>query len=109
MLRLRTTASPLSLPSSRLLFLSASCFLVSSSLATSSTSKWLNDLSDLRFTTISPLYEPTDDGSASQCFISKSFDATSHAETIVQDVNDMWQRIKGEPLVLKKRETEIEA
>ncbi len=42
-------------------------------------------------------------------FITKSFDATSHFETVVEDVFDMWRRVKGEPLLLKKREVELEA
>lgn len=42
-------------------------------------------------------------------FITKSYDATSHFETVVDDVKDVWERIKGEPLVLQKREIEAEA
>jgi Rab GDP dissociation inhibitor len=42
-------------------------------------------------------------------FITKSYDATSHFETVVEDVFDVWQRVKGEPLVLKKREVDVEA
>jgi Rab GDP dissociation inhibitor len=42
-------------------------------------------------------------------FITKSYDATSHFETVVEDVFDVWQRVKGEKLVLKKREVQVEA
>jgi RAB protein geranylgeranyltransferase component A len=45
----------------------------------------------------------------SDTFITKSYDATSHFETVVEDVSDVWQRVKGEKLVLKKREVEVEA
>ncbi|BEJ17419.1 hypothetical protein CspHIS471_0608200 [Cutaneotrichosporon sp. HIS471] len=63
-----------------------------------------------KFVSILPLYAPTADGSTDNIFITKSYDATSHFETVVDDVADVWQRIKGEKLVLKKRENqEIEA
>lgn len=62
-----------------------------------------------RFISITPLYSPTSSGVDENIFITKSYDATSHFETVVEDVSDVWQRIKGEPLVLKKREVEVEA
>ena len=31
-------------------------------------------------------------------------DPTSHFETVVEDIHDVWRRITGQPLVLKKRE-----
>lgn len=62
-----------------------------------------------RFTTISELYAPTSTGHADNIFITKSYDATSHFETVVDDVRDVYERVTGGPLVLKKRETEIEA
>jgi Rab GDP dissociation inhibitor len=42
-------------------------------------------------------------------YITKTYDATSHFETVVEDVFDVWHRVKGEPLVLKKREVQVEA
>ena len=62
-----------------------------------------------RFVTISDLYAPTSPGQADNIYITKSYDATSHFETVVDDVKDVWERVMGSPLVLKKRETEIEA
>jgi Rab GDP dissociation inhibitor len=62
-----------------------------------------------RFVSITPLYAPTSSGVDDNIFITKSYDATSHFETVVEDVFDVWQRVKGEPLVLKKREVEVEA
>ncbi|WVW85224.1 hypothetical protein I302_107262 [Kwoniella bestiolae CBS 10118] len=62
-----------------------------------------------KFMSITPLYAPTSPGTNDNIFITKSYDATSHFETVVEDVSDVWQRVKGEKLVLKKRETEIEA
>jgi Rab GDP dissociation inhibitor len=64
---------------------------------------------DARFVSITPLYAPTSSGVDDNIFITKSYDATSHFETVVEDVFDVWQRVKGEPLVLKKREVEVEA
>ncbi|ORX38184.1 GDP dissociation inhibitor [Kockovaella imperatae] len=62
-----------------------------------------------KFVSITPLYSPTSPGTADNIYITKSYDATSHFETVVEDVFDVWQRVKGEKLVLKKREVEVEA
>lgn len=56
----------------------------------------------------SPLEVPIEDGKQDNVYISRSYDATSHFETVCDDVHDMWRRITGEPLVLKKRENEEE-
>ena len=55
-----------------------------------------------RFDDVVPLYEPLNDGRADNCYISKSFDATSHFETTSLDVIDMYERITGEKLDLDK-------
>jgi len=52
------------------------------------------------FVKIQELHEPLDDGCASQLFISKSYDATSHFETASEDVLAIYQRITGEALDL---------
>lgn len=58
----------------------------------------------LRFVSISPLEEPTEMGEEDNIFITRSLDATSHVETIVEDVRDVWKRAtKGKELVLKSR------
>ncbi|VDC01860.1 unnamed protein product [Peniophora sp. CBMAI 1063] len=57
-----------------------------------------------KFVSITSTYTPTSDGKSDNIFITKSYDATSHFETVVEDVQDVWQRIMGAPLVLKKRE-----
>lgn len=62
-----------------------------------------------KFVSITPLYEPTSDGLADNIFISKSFDPTSHFDSVVTDVNDLYQRVTGGPLELKKRDTELES
>jgi Rab GDP dissociation inhibitor len=59
-----------------------------------------------RFIHESPLEVPIEDGKQDNVYISRSYDATSHFETVCEDVHDMWRRITGEPLVLKKRENE---
>lgn len=56
------------------------------------------------FTSICDMYEPLEDGKKDNVFISKSYDATSHFETVNHDVTDLYQRITGKALVLKKRE-----
>jgi len=52
------------------------------------------------FVKIADLHEPLDDGLASQLFITKSYDATSHFETASEDVLDIYKRITGEVLDL---------
>jgi Rab GDP dissociation inhibitor len=54
------------------------------------------------------LYTPTASGESEQIFITRSYDATSHFETVVDDVQDVWKRVMGKDLVLKKREVEVE-
>jgi len=49
-------------------------------------------------------YEPTSDGTKDKCFISTSFDATSHFESTVEDVLNIWKRITGKDLELKPKE-----
>ncbi|KAI1081740.1 rab GDP-dissociation inhibitor [Whalleya microplaca] len=45
-----------------------------------------------------PLYEPLEDGTKDNIFISKSYDATSHFETTTDDVKDIYARCAGEEL-----------
>jgi Rab GDP dissociation inhibitor len=57
---------------------------------------------------VSSIYTPIADGRADNIFITRSYDATSHFETVVDDVHDVWKRIIGKDLVLKKREVDVE-
>lgn len=57
-----------------------------------------------KFVTITSLEEPLDSGKDDSIFITRSYDPTSHFETVAEDIHDVWRRITGEPLVLKKRE-----
>lgn len=49
-----------------------------------------------QFTTISDLYEPVQDGTETNLFITKSYDPTSHFESASNDVLDIYKRIYGE-------------
>jgi len=60
------------------------------------------------FFSVTPIYTPISDGSADNIFITRSYDATSHFETVVEDVQDVWKRMIGKDLVLKKRDVEVE-
>jgi len=51
-----------------------------------------------RFDSVSETYEPVDDGLTDRCFISKSYDDSSHFKTAAEDVLDMYQRITGSEL-----------
>lgn len=48
-----------------------------------------------RFVSITPQYTPTTSGKEDNIFITKSYDATSHFETVVDDVKDVWERVMG--------------
>jgi len=63
----------------------------------------LGPISD-KFISVSPLYTPTSSGEADNIFITRSYDATSHFETVVEEVQSVWKRVMGHPLVLKNRE-----
>jgi len=51
-----------------------------------------------RFDAVSDLLEPVTDGRTDKCFISKSYDATSHFETAANDVLSLYHRITGTEL-----------
>eukprot|EP00270_Netrium_digitus_P007015 TRINITY_DN202_c0_g1_i11.p1 TRINITY_DN202_c0_g1~~TRINITY_DN202_c0_g1_i11.p1 ORF type:complete len:447 (+),score=88.60 TRINITY_DN202_c0_g1_i11:149-1489(+) len=48
------------------------------------------------------LYSPVNEWTLDNCFISKSYDPTSHFEETVLDVLDMYKKITGKPLDLSK-------
>ncbi|KAL7663472.1 Rab GDP dissociation inhibitor [[Candida] zeylanoides] len=52
---------------------------------------------------IAELYEPIEDGTSDGIFLSKSYDPTSHFESTTDDIKDIYFRVTGKPLVLKKR------
>jgi Rab GDP dissociation inhibitor len=51
-----------------------------------------------RFTSVATTYEAVDDGSKDKCFISGSFDATSHFESDCDDLLNLYKRVTGEDL-----------
>eukprot|EP00548_Thalassiothrix_antarctica_P000033 CAMPEP_0194139408 /NCGR_PEP_ID=MMETSP0152-20130528/9036_1 /TAXON_ID=1049557 /ORGANISM="Thalassiothrix antarctica, Strain L6-D1" /LENGTH=446 /DNA_ID=CAMNT_0038837209 /DNA_START=302 /DNA_END=1642 /DNA_ORIENTATION=+ len=51
-----------------------------------------------RFTSVSTTYEPVADGKEDRCYISSSFDATSHFENDCEDLLDLYKRVSGEEL-----------
>ncbi|RMB89981.1 hypothetical protein DUI87_33593 [Hirundo rustica rustica] len=48
-----------------------------------------------RFVSISDLFAPTDPGTESQIFISRTYDATTHFETTCDDIKDIYKRMMG--------------
>jgi Rab GDP dissociation inhibitor len=61
-----------------------------------------------RFDTVSDLLEPKGNGLSDHCFISKSYDATSHFETAATDVLSLYERITGETLDMNINADSIE-
>lgn len=48
-----------------------------------------------KFVSVSDMYEPNDDGKESQIFISNSYDATTHFESVCEDIQDIYFRATG--------------
>jgi len=51
-----------------------------------------------RFTTVATTYEPVGDGSDDKCYISASFDGSSHFENDCDDLLSLYKRVTGEEL-----------
>eukprot|EP01061_Rhynchopus_euleeides_P005075 TRINITY_DN14315_c0_g1_i1.p1 TRINITY_DN14315_c0_g1~~TRINITY_DN14315_c0_g1_i1.p1 ORF type:complete len:461 (+),score=228.07 TRINITY_DN14315_c0_g1_i1:44-1384(+) len=50
-----------------------------------------------KFFSVSPLYQPTDDGATSKCFISDSYDSSSHFEAAARNILQLYESITGKP------------
>jgi Rab GDP dissociation inhibitor len=57
---------------------------------------------DEMFVNITDVHAPLSDGTADRAFISTGYDATTHFETTVRDVMDIYKRITGKDLDLSK-------
>ncbi|KAL6782413.1 hypothetical protein ACKKBG_A06680 [Auxenochlorella protothecoides x Auxenochlorella symbiontica] len=55
---------------------------------------------DEKFVEVVDVFEPLESGQRDGCFISRGYDATSHFETEIEDVLDMYLRITGKVLDL---------
>lgn len=55
-----------------------------------------------RFDNIVDTFLPLDDGSANRCFITSSYDASSHFESSTTEILDIYKRIMGEELDVSK-------
>jgi Rab GDP dissociation inhibitor len=55
-----------------------------------------------KFVSVSPLYTPTSTGESDNIFITRSYDATSHFESVVDEVRNVWKRVIGKDLDLTK-------
>jgi Rab GDP dissociation inhibitor len=62
-----------------------------------------------RFTTVATTYEPAADGSEDSCYISSSFDGTSHFEKDCDDMLSLYKRITGEELDMNINADSVEA
>uniref|UniRef100_A0A672JUJ9 Rab GDP dissociation inhibitor n=1 Tax=Sinocyclocheilus grahami TaxID=75366 RepID=A0A672JUJ9_SINGR len=75
--------------------------IVSTTVETSDPEKEIKPALDLlepveqKIVSISDQYAPTDLGSDSQVFISRSYDATTHFETTCDDIKDIYKRMTG--------------
>eukprot|EP01024_Parvocaulis_polyphysoides_P030116 TRINITY_DN2735_c0_g2_i1.p1 TRINITY_DN2735_c0_g2~~TRINITY_DN2735_c0_g2_i1.p1 ORF type:complete len:513 (-),score=52.32 TRINITY_DN2735_c0_g2_i1:746-2242(-) len=62
---------------------------------------------DEQFIQVIDIQEPLEDGQKDKCFISKGYDPTTHFETTVEDVLDMYKRITGEDLDLTGKDPNL--
>ncbi|KAJ1720537.1 Rab GDP dissociation inhibitor alpha [Coemansia erecta] len=60
------------------------------------------------FVSVSDVYEPAASGVDDNVFVSRSYDATSHFETVYNDVKDIYKRVTGNDLTLQKRPVNAE-
>ncbi|KAI5776358.1 GDP dissociation inhibitor [Geopyxis carbonaria] len=61
-----------------------------------------------KFIQVVDLYQPVEDGTRDNVFISTSYDATTHFETCTDDVIDIYKRVEGKDLVIKERKDKVE-
>eukprot|EP00003_Mantamonas_plastica_P030691 TRINITY_DN771_c0_g2_i2.p1 TRINITY_DN771_c0_g2~~TRINITY_DN771_c0_g2_i2.p1 ORF type:complete len:367 (-),score=126.60 TRINITY_DN771_c0_g2_i2:8-1108(-) len=61
-----------------------------------------------KFMTVADTYAPKGDGKDDNCFISTSYDASTHFETTCDDILDMYERLAGQPLEIVIPEAEEE-
>lgn len=54
------------------------------------------------FYSVKDLFEPTDDGKESKVFITKSYDAASHFESAIDDIENLYSRAYNEKLDVEK-------
>jgi len=59
-----------------------------------------------KFVYILDTYEPIADGKQDKCFISKSYDASTHYESCAEDIVNMYERITGAPFDWSKKAAE---
>lgn len=59
---------------------------------------------DEKFVDVVEYKTPLSDGTEDNCFISQGYDATTHFETVMADVMDLYQRITGKPLDLSEKD-----
>ncbi|KAI8075234.1 GDP dissociation inhibitor [Gongronella butleri] len=58
-----------------------------------------------KFVSVLDVQEPLEDGSKDHVYISRSYDATSHFETVCDNVKELYRRVTGNDLVLKPKNT----
>jgi len=61
---------------------------------------------DKKFYSVSDLYEPTNDPAAEKVFISKSYDASTHFETVCEDVLRIYKLFTGKDVDLTPKKKE---
>eukprot|EP00112_Aurelia_sp_Birch-Aquarium-sp1_P012639 Seg2658.5 transcript_id=Seg2658.5/GoldUCD/mRNA.D3Y31 product="Rab GDP dissociation inhibitor beta" protein_id=Seg2658.5/GoldUCD/D3Y31 len=62
-----------------------------------------------KFVSVSDIYHPVDNGEKSKIMISKSYDATTHFETTVEDIKDIYKRAMGKEFDMAQVQGKMES
>lgn len=60
-----------------------------------------------KFVSVSDMFAPNDSGAESNCFISRSYDATTHFESTFRDIASIYKRATGKTLDLSQTSTDV--
>jgi Rab GDP dissociation inhibitor len=61
-----------------------------------------------KFVSITDIYEPLSDGRTDGIFITKSYDSTSHFDTVTDDLKSVYKRYSGKDLTIEKVRGSVE-
>jgi len=84
--------------------------IISSTVETNNPEQELKPAFDLlgpvieKFTNVTPMYVPTDDGTDDRIFVSTSYDAESHFDSTCLDIIDLYRRVTGKEVDLSAPE-----
>ncbi|XP_038067718.1 rab GDP dissociation inhibitor alpha-like [Patiria miniata] len=61
-----------------------------------------------QFNSVDKIYEPINDGTENNVFITTSYDATTHFESTCANIHDVYKRVTGQPMDFSKVKVDLE-